>query len=309
MIMMPELKAPRAIAAGVQVTRLQPGGKDGPDNCVRDSDQICGGVWTQMFSLGRPDDPWRLGIPDIRMARNQFWPMHWHDCWIAVIVMDGQCLIGDWWMQPGDVLISPAKVEYGPVLNGPKGCQLLEIFARDIDAGGGYAPEFHDHPTLTELQNIKSGAAANFAPRPKISEVNAGNQTTPLKVVPGVLTGKLKGGQRWDLGDSGDPERGVMLDTLLPAGSAVPAHRHRDWRGVLVWNGSLRAGDEELTKDDLLVIEPGAEVPAFQAGPQGAHLMEFAKTAAGVATVIRSADRDNPAFKSGLAATADVEAE
>jgi hypothetical protein len=195
------------------------------------------------------------------------------------------------------------------VLNGPRGCQLLEVFAQDVDAGGGYAPEFHDHPTLSYLQAAKSGAAANFMPRPPVSDGNLGSQTTPLATVSGLLTGTLKGGQRWDLGDAGDAQRGVMLDTKLPAGAAIPAHRHRDWRGVLVWDGSLRVGDSELTKDDLLLIEPDAEVPAFEVGAQGAHLMEFARTAAAVPTVFRSADRDNVAFAAGLAATPDAEFE
>jgi len=268
---------PRVISSGVTLARMQPGGKNGPGDVVLTSDELCGYQWSERWVLGRDEDPWRMAIPDIRMPANQFWPMHWHDCWIAVVVMDGTVLIGDWWMQPGDVLISPAKVEYGPVLNGPKGCQLLEIFAQDVRSGGGYGPEFHDHPTLRYRQ-----AAANFAPRPRGSEHNEGNQTTPLATVAGLRTGHLKGGQRWDLGDAEDPERGVMLDTRLDAGTVVSARRFADWRGILLWDGGLRAGDAELSKDDLLIVEPGAVLPAFEVGPQGAHMMEFVRTAAGV---------------------------
>ncbi|HZS15656.1 MAG TPA: hypothetical protein VFC09_13750 [Candidatus Dormibacteraeota bacterium] len=296
--------AGRAISRGVRLARLKPGGKDGPDGVVRDSDELCGYQWSERFLLGSPDAPWRMAIPDIRMPANQFWPMHWHDCWIAVVVLDGTVLIGDWWMTPGDVLVSPARVEYGPVLNGPKGCQLLEIFAQDVRSGGGYGPEFHDHPTLHHRQ-----AAANFSARPTGSEHNVGNQTTPLATVSGIVTGHLQGGQRFDLGDADDPERGVMLDTRLPGGVAIPRHQHRDWRGLLVWDGSLRAGDADLTKDDLLIIEPGADVPAFETGPQGVHIMEFAKTAAGVATVVHRRDLDDPAYRDGLAAITDVEVE
>jgi hypothetical protein len=63
-------------AAGVTIQRLQPGGKDGPDGVVRHSTQLGGGLWSEIFSLGRPDDPWRLSIPDVCMAPNQFWPSH-----------------------------------------------------------------------------------------------------------------------------------------------------------------------------------------------------------------------------------------
>jgi anti-sigma factor ChrR (cupin superfamily) len=306
MVMMPEAPTAQPLASGVTIDRLYPGGKDGPDGAVLDSDQLGGGVWSEFFFVGSVDDPWRLLIPDIRMARNQLWPMHWHDCWIAIIVLDGSCMVGDWWMYPGDVLISPAKVEYGPMLNGPKGCQMLEVFAQDILAPGGYGPEFHDHPTLAYLQGVKSQVPAAFLPRPAGSEGNLGNQTTPLATLPGVLTGRLQGGQRWDLGKADDPERGVVIDTKLAAGITIPGHHHRDWRGVLVHEGSMRIADTELAKDDLLIIEPAAEVPAFETGAKGVHLVEFAKTAAALPVVFRAADRDNPAYREGLAATTDA---
>ena len=43
---------------------------------------------------------------------------------------------------------------------------------------------------------------------------------------------------------------------------------------------ALNAGDAELSKNDVLIAEPGAELPALQAGAQGVHLMEFCRTAA-----------------------------
>ena len=302
MIMTPvEPKAVRDGIPGLTINRLRPGGKDGPDGIVRDSDQLSGAAWFENFFVGGPDDPWRLAIPDVRMARNQLWPMHWHDCWIAVIVLDGLCMVGDWWMERGDVLITPAKVEYGPLLVGPKGCQLLEIFAQDILSGGGYAPEYRDHPTLEYLQGKKSIAPAAFLPRPDISASNAGRQTTPLKDVPGVLTGHLSGNGRWDLGEAGDPDRGVMLETTFAAGTVIPSHRHNDWRGVLVFDGSMRVGDTSLTQDDLLVIEPGTEVPQLVAGSEGVHLLSFAKTAAAEPTIFSLADRDEPRYQTAFA--------
>jgi len=272
-------QTPRLLARGVSLSRLKPGGKDGPDGEVLNSDEPFGGTWSEYYTVGGEDQPFRLAIPDIRMPRNQYWPLHWHDCWIVVVVLDGSALLCDWWMKPGDVLVSPAKEEYGPVVSGPKGVQLIEVFAQDIGALGGYAPECHDHPVVNTLYRA-NGMAAPILPRPKGSEGHAGNQVTPLATLPNVRTGHLQGGQRWDLGAPDDPERGVMLDTKLAAGEVVPPHRHRDWRGLMIWDGSMRIGDHELTKDDVVIVEPDAEVPAYQAGPQGVHMMEFCRTAA-----------------------------
>ena len=82
-----------------------------------------------MTTLGGQDDPFIMAVPDIRMPPNQLWPMHWHDCWTVVVPLEGGCLVGDWYMQPGDVFVAAPSVEYGPLLIGPKGCSLLEIFA------------------------------------------------------------------------------------------------------------------------------------------------------------------------------------
>jgi hypothetical protein len=138
------------------------------------------------------------------------------------------------------------------------------------------------------------------------SESNAGNQTTPLTAVHGVLTGHLSGGQRWDLGEADDPERGVVLDMRLPPGAAVPTHTHVDWHAALVLDGEMHFGDGKLTRDDLLIIEPDATVPSLEVSAQGAHLVEFARTAPGVTYVFRDADRRNPAYSDGLGAVADA---
>jgi hypothetical protein len=269
------------LSKGVILSRIQPGGKDGPDNVVLDGDQLCGTVWTDRWNLGYSSDSWRLMIPDIRMARNQLWPMHWHDCWIAVIVLDGACMIGDWWMAPGDVLISPPGVEYGPVLNGPKGCQMFEMFARDVLGPGGYSQEYHDHPTLRYLQTT-NGQPARFKDRPKGAEAHRGNQTTPLSGQPKLKTGHLVGDQRFDLGEPDDPERGVILDTVLQPGDDYPPHWYKDWRFVMVLEGSLDLAGHVIEKNAVMVIEPMSEVPPFTVGADGAHLLEVARTAGGV---------------------------
>ena len=267
------------VAPGVVRSRLEPGGKEGPGGVVRDSPQIGGGCWSQMFSLGRHEDPWRYLIPDIRMAANQVWPLHWHDCWTAVVLLGGTLLMGDWEMHSGDVLIAEPGVEYGLLLVGPQGCQLLEVFARDVLSPGGYGEEYRDHPTL---QFVKGLAGTNFVSRPPALPENSGRQVVPVEGTPGLSKGRLDGGAYWDLGDPNDPERGAIFDRRLGPGAEVSAASVADWRGFLVLDGSLTVGYKKLVTDDLLLVEPDAKVPAAVAGPEGVHLLEFARTAAAI---------------------------
>ncbi|OHV26436.1 hypothetical protein BBK14_21260 [Parafrankia soli] len=265
------------VAPGVTRSRLEPGGKDGPGGIVRDSDQPGGCTWTQMWFLGRPEDSWRMMLPDIRMAPNQLWPLHWHDCWTAVVVLDGSVLMGDWWMKRGDVLIAAPGVEYGLLLNGPKGCELLEIFARDILSPGGYGEEYRDHPTLTYLKGLET---IDFVPRPPARVENGSRQVVPVDATPGLQKGHLDGNAWWDLGDPGDPERGIVFDRKLAAGETLPSGSVDDWRGALVLDGSMTVGDTEFVKGDVLLVEPAAKVPEITGGAAGAHLLELARTAA-----------------------------
>ena len=265
-----------AVAPGVIRSRLEPGGKDGPDGVVRDSDQLGGGSWSQMWFLGRPDDEWRMLLPDIRMAANQQWPLHWHDCWTAVVVLDGSVLMGDWLMQRGDVLIAEPGVEYGLLLNGPQGCELLEIFARDTLSPGGYGAEYRDHPTLKHVRGLETTA---FFSRPPALVENGRRQVVPVDGTPGLGKGHLDGKGYWDLGDPEDPERGVVFDQKLEAGAVLPAVSVEDWRAALVLDGSMTVAGTTFAVDDVLLVEPGAEVPAIAVGADGVHLLELARTA------------------------------
>jgi hypothetical protein len=269
-----------AVAPGVTRTFLAPGGKDGPDGIVRDSDQPGGCTWSQLLTLGRPEDEWRMSISDIRMAPNQIWPLHWHDCWTAVVVLDGSLLMGDSWMQPGDVLIAAAGVEYGLLMNGPHGCELLEMFARDILSPGGYGEELRDHPTLVYLKGIER---TEFFSRPPASEENARRQVVPVDGTPGLAKGRLDGAGYWDLGDPGDPERGAVFDRKLADGETLAPVSVGDWRAALVLDGSMSVGDIDFATNDVLLVEPDAKVPGIVAGTGGVHLLEMARTAVAVA--------------------------
>ena len=265
-------KAPREeLAPGVWLDRLQPGDRRGPANEVL-LPYEGGRVWTDSFILGSAEQPFQLMVPDIRLPANQYWPLHWHDCWIAVVVLDGTCMVGDWWMEPGDVLISAAGLEYGPLLIGPDGCQMFEVFARLHQQQGGYSPEYRDHPTLAGGDHV-------FKPREGVNRRNEGRQTLPCDGVEGLVKGRLQPGQYWDLGKADDPERGGMAYTALQPGKPVPAHSYADWHALFVMKGGLRIGSRELGVGDVILTEPGARMPAVEAGPAGAELFEVARVA------------------------------
>ena len=116
------------LAAGVTLRRLYPGGMVGPNGETR-IDIPGGQTWSEMVALGTEQDDFIFGLPDIRLPPNQIWPMHWHDCWTVVVVLEGKCLIGDWYMDVGDVFVAAPSVEYGPLIIGTMGSRILEIFA------------------------------------------------------------------------------------------------------------------------------------------------------------------------------------
>ncbi len=116
------------LTPGVSLRRLYPGGMAGPNGETR-NDIPGGQTWSEIVMLGNEQDDFIYGMPDIRMPPNQIWPMHWHDCWTVVVILEGKCQIGDWYMMQGDVFVAAPSIEYGPLLIGPMGCRLLEIFA------------------------------------------------------------------------------------------------------------------------------------------------------------------------------------
>lgn len=273
-VIISEKPAPELLSPGVSLERIQPGGRFGPAGEVLEL--FPGGrTWNDGFLIGSMDQPFQMLVPDLRMPANQLWPLHWHDCWIAVIILDGSCIIGDWWMKKGDVLITAAGVEYGPLLNGPEGCQLFEVFARLHEQAGGYGPEYRDHPTL-------QGTAAVFRERTGVNRRNEGHQLLAMDGVDGITKGHLTPGSQWNLGDANDPERGVLRVVGLAPGERLPAHRHGDWHAAFVIEGAMSIGDRELSASDVLICQPDAAVAEIVAGPDGALLFEAARTAGGI---------------------------
>lgn len=261
------------IAPGVSLERFYPGGREGPNHeCLMPTPG--GQTWSDMLVLGCEEDDFQMMIPDIRMPANQYWPMHWHDCWTVVFLLEGECRIGDWWMKPGDVFITIPSLEYGPLVVGPEGCRLFEIFAQAHLSPGGYAPEYHDHPTL-------EGSPKVFLERSPLNQRNEGRQTLSCDGVPGIWKSRFEPGTRWDLGEADDPDRGVMEDVRLDAGEEIAPHSYGDWHAILVMDGTLEIAGHTLGKDHFLRIEPDSTVERMRAGPGGARLLHLARTARG----------------------------
>jgi quercetin dioxygenase-like cupin family protein len=262
------------LSPGVLFEKLYPGGMKGPNNEVLRP--LPGGqTWSDFIILGGKEDTFQLAVPDIRLPANQYWPMHWHDAWTMVLVLEGQCLIGDWWMEPGDLFITEPSLEYGPLVIGPNGCRMFEIFAQMHLARGGYAPEYRDHPTL-------QGLSAVFIERSPVNKRNEGKQTLPLGGVEAMIKTQLSPGAQWDLGKPNDPERGMMKDTRLAPNERLPAHRYGDGHAIVVLDGSFKISGQTLERDGYLSIKPNSVVAEIEAGPKGAHVLEFARTSRGM---------------------------
>lgn len=262
-----------SIAPGVSHIRFYPGGKDGPHReCLMPTPG--GQAWADMIVLGGEEDDFQMMVPDIRMPANQFWPMHWHDCWTVVLLLEGECRIGDWWMKPGDVFVTIPSLEYGPMVVGPQGCRLFEIFAQAHLSPGGYGPEYHDHPTL-------EGSPKVFLERSSLNSRNEGRQTLSCDGVAGIWKSRLEPGTRWNLGDENDPDRGVMEYVRLDANAPVPSHSYGDWHAILVMEGTLHVAGRTLGKDDFLMMEPDSTISEMNAGAEGARLLHLARTTRG----------------------------
>ncbi len=258
---------------GVLFEQFHPGGKDGPNGEVH-FDTPGGQTWSEYVLLGDPGGAFQTLIPDIRMPPNQLWPLHWHDTWTVVLILEGKCVLGDWYMAPGDVFITEPGIEYGPLLSGPHGCRLLEIFAKAHLGDGGYSPEYRDHPTL-------AGGRRVFASRSALNARNEGHQILALAGVEGTWCERLEAGREWQLGREDDPDRGFMRDTRLTAKEFINPCSYGDWRFMMVLDGSFSVAGRRVEKDGYLVIRPDSQVEHIVAGPDGVHILEWARTVAG----------------------------
>lgn len=263
------------IAPGVTFRRFYPGGMAGPNReCYWDTPG--GQQFSESVMLGKEGDDVIMCLPDIRLPPNQILPMHWHDCWTILIIVEGNVLLGDWYAGDQDVFVAAPGVEYGPIQAGPRGCRLFELFGDLKLSPGGYGPEYRDHPTLQ---------GGNFVFKERIAPNigNKGRSVLPMDGVEGLWKDRLAPGKIWNLGDAGDPDRGVLADMRLGAGESRPARKAGDWWSAMVLSGSAEAGGRELVRDDVLIAAPGGELPEIKAGSEGVQLVEMARTARGMA--------------------------
>jgi hypothetical protein len=259
------------VSPGVTLRRLYPGGKDGPNREVY-NDIPGGQTWSESFLLGDASDDFIMLTPDIRMPPNQIWPLHWHDSWTVVVVLEGRCQIGDWYMNPGDAFVAAPSVEYGPLLIGTMGCRLLEVFGDLSLSPGGYSPEYRDHPTLQGGNHV-------FKEREGDNRRNAGHSMVPVDGAPGMWKTRLAPGWSWDLGDPADPDRSIVACRHLAPGESVAAQSRGDWYAAMVLDGGFEAGGKSFVVDDVIIAERDAAIPAMVAGAGGAQLLEHFRTA------------------------------
>jgi hypothetical protein len=258
------------IAPGVKLRRLYPGGKAGPNReCYND---LPGGqVWSESYSLGTDGDDFVMCLPEIRMPPNQMFPMHWHDCWTVVVNVEGRVMIGDWYMDEGDVFIAAPSIEYGPLVPGPMGCRILEIFGDISLSPGGYSPEYRDHLTLLGGNHV-------FKEREGINKRNHGHCMLPVDGTSGMWKARLEPGWQFILGDADDPNSPALRYTRLEAGQSSPARERGDWYTAQVFKGSAEIAGKTLVRDDVVIAERGAQIPALTAGKDGVELLESFRT-------------------------------
>ena len=103
-----------------------------------------------------------------------------------------------------------------------------------------------------------------------------------LEGTSGMRKEKLAPGWSVDLGEPGNPDRGVCRDTRLAAGESIAARARGDWYAALVLGGSFEAGGKTFVEDDVLIAERDAAIPAMTAGKDGVHLLENFRTARGL---------------------------
>lgn len=267
--------AQEKLSSGIWLDSLQTGAQNGPNDEVL-ADVMGGQAWMDYFILGDQRSDFQLMVPDIRMPANQYWPPHWHDCWIGIVVLAGACQVGDWIMGPGDVLISADQVEYGPLLIGPAGCQMFEVFAKAHLPQGGYSPEFEDHPTLRGI------SGARFEKRSGRNAHNEGRQVIPVGGVDGLIKGHLSAGEQWELGRPADPDRGMLRCTGLTPGERIAPHCYDDWHGIFVLEGNMTLCERELGRHDVIIAEPGCRLEEIRTGREGALWLEVSRVANGM---------------------------
>jgi len=96
------------------------------------------GVYFKLFRIGEGESEEQAGMLVVEIPPHFEIPEHHHRVWHQEIILAGEAEVGGDVLRPGDMRIVPAGAVYGPVIAGPAGCRLVEIFERsgraDVDA-------------------------------------------------------------------------------------------------------------------------------------------------------------------------------
>lgn len=119
-----------------------------------------------LVEIGSPDQERRPLLAFVRYPPGARVPAHWHDTDYCSIVIDGEIEITRQRHGPGSIRIVKARTAYGPLVVGPEGCRVIDVFAdhtgiaatffgADVDA---FASEVEAHTDAGSLVNIEGSA-------------------------------------------------------------------------------------------------------------------------------------------------------
>jgi hypothetical protein len=75
--------------------------------------------------------------------------------------------------------------------------------------------------------------------------------------------------------------RPCWVQSRMEHGQTSPPHAHSGWTCTVVIGGSWRVGGQEMSKGQMVLVEPDVEYGPFEPGPDGVEIVEiFADEAA-----------------------------
>jgi hypothetical protein len=126
-------------------------------------------VSSAWVDLGDPDDPHRPLLMFVRYAPGITVKAHYHDTDYSSIVLGGEVTITGKLHRPGSVRSVAAGTTYGPLVAGPEGTLLLDVFE---DRNGAFPRWPNPGPDESErhqrLQRYLEGRLRDTTPRPRL---------------------------------------------------------------------------------------------------------------------------------------------
>lgn len=127
-------------------------------------------VQTAWLDMGDPDDPQRPLVMLIRYAPNIEVRPHAHACDYTSIVVEGEVTVSGRKHGVGTVRVVAAGTTYGPLIAGPEGTRLIDVFT---DRNGLFPVwakvDDTNRERLAALQDHLETRLAALQPRPRIT--------------------------------------------------------------------------------------------------------------------------------------------